>query len=104
MSEMLDVIAATTTEKKKSAATHLATSGEAAPIPMKTCGRVWYTRPGPLLGAIPAEKTAGIMANPARTENRRAARTVPTPEATKFSSLWMYDEYVITIPIPRDIE
>ena len=85
---MLEVIAATITEKKNRTATAVPKIGEASPIPENTCGRVWYTRPGPLLGAIPAENTAGMMAKPARIEKSKAARTVPTPEATRFSSLW----------------
>ena len=70
----------------------------------KIYGKVSKMRPGPAPGSIPAANTAGMMANPARIENSKAASTVPAPEATRFSSLCTYDEYVRTIPIPRDIE
>ena len=40
MREMLEVMAATTTEKKNSTATMVPIIGYEAPIPEKTCGRV----------------------------------------------------------------
>ena len=56
------------------------------PILEKIYGRVSKMRPGPEPGSMPAEKTAGITANPEIMAKARSARAVPLLKTKMFSS------------------
>ena len=73
--------------RKKMMAMMALIQGRFVPILLKMKGRVSKTRPGPAPGVMPAAKTAGMMAKPARTAKSRSATAVPAPETRMFSSL-----------------
>ena len=66
----------------------------------KTYGKVTNTRPGPWLGEMPNENTAGMIATPARIANSVSAIAVCTDIFTTFSPLFTYEAYVKMMPKP----
>ena len=89
--EMTEVIAATTTARKKRIAAMELTTGRRAPKLEKMKGIPWKIRPGPAPGLIPAAKTAGMMAMPASKANTRSKIAVPALDTTRFSSDFTYE-------------
>ena len=86
--EMAEVMAAARMATKNTMEMMALTMGREPAIRLKIKGRVSKTRPGPVPGSIPAEKTAGMMAKPAMTAKSRSAAAVPKPDTIRFSSFF----------------
>src|SRR5574344_2455535 len=86
--ETQEVMAATMTVKKNRMAMMVLINGILMLISVKIYGMLWKMRPGPDPGAMPAAKTAGMMATPASSAKSRSEIGVPALVAKIFSSLW----------------
>ena len=78
-------------------------TGASTPILAKMKGRVSYTSAGPADGSIPAENTAGMIANPAIMAKMVSETAVKSPPARMLFSFFIKDEYTSTAPIPSDM-
>ena len=89
---MDDVRAATSMARKNVSVMMYPSTGDSMPIWANMYGSVSYTSEGPAPGAIPAAKTAGIIAKPLMRAKPVSNTDVQMPDFRILSSFFMKEE------------